>query len=77
MYRMIQSNGVFRTLVNEGPGLAIALAIAEFFYKFHSFLLECIAFLATWFLISFVFDRIAKRLVKQTPRVAPGDTGRP
>ena len=33
------------------PALLAALAIAELFYKFHSFLLEAIAFLATWALL--------------------------
>jgi hypothetical protein len=31
--------------------LAIAFVIAEQFYKFHSFTLETIAFLATWWLL--------------------------
>jgi hypothetical protein len=31
--------------------LAVAFVIAEQFYKFHSFTLETIAFLATWFVI--------------------------
>jgi hypothetical protein len=34
--------------------LVIAFAIASFFYKFGSFSLECLAFLATWFVIDFV-----------------------
>jgi hypothetical protein len=32
----------------EIPAFAVSLAIAELFYKFHSFSLECLAFLATW-----------------------------
>ena len=31
--------------------LAVAFVIAEQFYKFHSFTLETIAFLATWFVL--------------------------
>lgn len=38
----------------EFPPLAIALLIAERFYKFHSFTLECVAFLATWLAVSFL-----------------------
>ena len=30
-----------------------AFVIAELFYKFHSFSLECIAFLATWAVLSY------------------------
>jgi len=29
-----------------------SMVIAEFFYKFHSFTLECVAFLATWYALS-------------------------
>ena len=32
--------------------LAAALFLAEMFYKFHSFILEAVAFLATWYLLS-------------------------
>ena len=32
----------------------IAFAVAEFFFKFKSFALECLAFLAVWFVLSFV-----------------------
>lgn len=34
--------------------LAIAFGIAETFYKFHSFTLECAAFLVTWYGLSWV-----------------------
>lgn len=38
-----------RQLASEQlPALAGSWLIAEFFYKFHSFSLECLAFLATW-----------------------------
>ena len=39
-------------LVREGPGLLLSMVIAEMFYKFHSFTLECCAFLATWYALS-------------------------
>ena len=44
--------------VREGVVLLIAFVIAEFFYKFHSFTLETVAFLATWY----VFGGIAALL---------------
>jgi hypothetical protein len=31
-----------------------SLLLAEAFYKFHSFTLECLAFLSTWWLLSSV-----------------------
>jgi hypothetical protein len=39
------------------PG-AVAFAIAEFFYKFHSFALECLAFLVTWYVLSFAWSKL-------------------
>ena len=38
------------------PTGAAALVIAELFYKFHSFTLECVAFLATWFVLDVVLE---------------------
>ena len=35
----------------QGPALAGSIVLAELFYKFHSFTLECLAFLATWFVL--------------------------
>ena len=55
-----------RTLRRHGdlavrlPGLLLAFVIAEVFYKFHSFTLECGAFLATWLVIDLVIDRLAR-----------------
>lgn len=52
-----------KALVSEQlPTMAAAWLVAELVYKFHSFSLECAAFLATWF----VFDALlqaAKRAV--------------
>jgi hypothetical protein len=35
----------------HGPALAASMIIAELFYKFHSFTLECLAFLGTWYVL--------------------------
>ncbi len=35
-----------------GPTLVASLVIAELFYKFHSFILEAVAMLATWWLLT-------------------------
>lgn len=44
------------------PGLLLALLAAELFYKFHSFMLECGAFLVTWLVIDLVLDSMARYL---------------
>lgn len=38
-------------IVEVVPAFGISLLMAEFFYKFGSFAIECIAFLATWYFI--------------------------
>jgi len=38
----------------EAVPLLSAFAVAEFFFKFGSFALECVAFLAVWFAFSFL-----------------------
>jgi hypothetical protein len=39
----------------------VSFVIAEFFYKFHSFTLECAAFLATWFVLDAVLHLLTAR----------------
>lgn len=55
LLRNITSRDVF---ITETPSLFLSLLIAELFYKWHSFLLECIGFLVTWYFISLVFNMI-------------------
>ena len=54
MYTLLRSVPMRTLLATQAPALGIAFVIAELFYKFHSFALECLAFLATWF----VFDAV-------------------
>ena len=56
MYSLIQVLGWKHLAVTEAPALGASLVLAELFYKFHSFTLECAAFLATWCAISYLFS---------------------
>ena len=51
MYTLLRTLPVRRLLVEQFPALAIAWLLAELFYKFKSFSLECAAFLFTWFVL--------------------------
>ncbi len=51
MYSLIRAVPVRRLVLEQMPILTASLVIAEVFYKFHSFLLETGAFLATWFVL--------------------------
>ena len=61
MYTLIRSISTRRLFLEQLPALTLSLAIAELFYKFHSFLLESIAFLFTWFVIDLFVVTIKKR----------------
>lgn len=52
MHSAIQKQGIKSFLVQEGPALAVAFLIADFFFKWGSFALECIGFLAVWYVLS-------------------------
>ena len=56
MFTLLRMLSVRRLLIEQLPSIAAAWLIAELFYKFHSFSLECAAFLATWFM----FDALLK-----------------
>jgi hypothetical protein len=53
VYSLINSIGVRRGLIQEAPAFIVAMILAEVFYKFHSFTLECLAFLAIWLVVSY------------------------
>ena len=55
------------TVVRFLPTGAVALVIAELFYKFHSFTLECVAFLATWLVLDLALETTLQ-LVGLRPR---------
>lgn len=52
MHTLIHRLGLVETVRTELPWLMASMIIAEFFFKFHSFTLECVAFLATWYALS-------------------------
>lgn len=55
MYTLVRSLPLKQFLVAQLPVIFVSLIIAELFYKFHSFTLETIAFLATWFVLDGLF----------------------
>lgn len=61
MYTLIRLLPFKRLAVEQMPALLLAGVIAEFFYKFHSFTLECIAFLVTWFVLDAAIQWFVRR----------------
>jgi hypothetical protein len=62
MYTLIKSVGFRTFLIHEAPYLVIAFLIASLFYKFGSFGVEALAFLATWAVLSAVGNWVMEML---------------
>lgn len=62
MYTLIRSIPFRNLLLEQAPAMGASLLIAELFYKFHSFTLETMAFLATWFVADGVI-KLMRRLL--------------
>jgi hypothetical protein len=66
MYTLFRVLPIKRIASEQAPALAIAWICAELFYKFHSFTLECAAFLATWFIADLCIQSLKRMFVRQT-----------
>ena len=62
MYTLFRLLPVKRLAYEQIPALTFAWIIAELFYKFHSFTLECAAFLATWFMLDALVQWVVRPL---------------
>lgn len=68
MYSLVRSLPVSQLLAEQLPVFAVSFVIAELFYKFHSFTLECAAFLATWFVLDAAVQLVRKGLAADASR---------
>ena len=71
MYSLISRLPASQLLLRHAPTLLGALAIAEMFYKWHSFLLEAGGFLLTWFVLDAAVSWVEKRLARRAPAAPP------
>ena len=63
MYTLVKAIPLRNLVLEQAPALGVSLVIAEMFYKFHSFTLETLAFLATWFVADGAIS-LVRRLLK-------------
>lgn len=61
MYELVRVVGFSAFLAREAPYLGASMLIAQLFYKFGSFTPELIAFLATWYLLSWAGSILFRR----------------
>jgi hypothetical protein len=54
MFSLIKDLGFRVAARQEAVPFVAAFAIAEFFFKFKSFTVECLGFLAVWFVLSYL-----------------------
>ena len=54
MFRLLSSISTGELFKRQLPVFMVSFVIAELFFKFHSFTLECGAFLATWYALDAV-----------------------
>lgn len=60
IYELVRQVGVTRFLAREAVPMSVSLILAELFYKFGSFTLEAVAFLATWYVLSAVTSAVIR-----------------
>ncbi|MCP5113607.1 MAG: hypothetical protein GY953_22470 [bacterium] len=68
MYTLTRTLSAKRFLMEQIPALGGALIVAEIFYKFHSFTLECLAFLGTWYAFDALVALIRRSVAGQQSR---------
>lgn len=64
MHSLLRSVPPRSLLLQAAPSGVAALVVAELFYKWHSFTLECAGFLATWYALDLALGG-ARRLAER------------
>ena len=62
MYELLRSSSRRQLYTRHAPGLLVSFVVAELFYKWGSFSLECLGFLATWFVLDLIFALVSGKL---------------
>ena len=65
MFELLRSSSLRHLLARQAPALVISLLVAEMFYKFGSFTLECLGFLATWFVLDAMLSLVARAFARR------------
>jgi hypothetical protein len=71
MYTLVRAIPLKQLLIEQVPALVLSIVIAELFYKFRSFTLEALAFLATWFVIDALFKVVTQIIEGQGHKNSP------
>ena len=61
MFTLAKLLSIRQLLAEQVPAITASFIIAEVFYMFHSFTLECLAFLATWSILDGLINLVKGR----------------
>jgi hypothetical protein len=64
MYSLIKSTGLRLVMEREFLPFVIALIIAQLYFKWGSFSLELVGFIAVWFVLGYVAELILRAIRK-------------
>jgi hypothetical protein len=68
LFRSASAGALLATL----PALMISFVIAELFFKWKSFALECLGFLALWFVLDVIFSAVRAVWLRRTGATPAG-----
>jgi len=77
MYQLIRSLSRQSLVLRQLPVFGASFALASLFYKFGSFALECLAFVATWFALDLGVQGVIWAAAKLRPSGQMLDDQRP
>lgn len=58
MYTLFRNSSLGALLTVQAPPLLISFVVASLFFKWKSFALECLGFLALWFVLDAAFTAV-------------------
>jgi hypothetical protein len=61
VFTLVKLLPIKQLLAEQVPAITASFVIAEVFYKFHSFTLECLAFLVTWSVLDGAINLVSRR----------------
>lgn len=67
MYMLLRNASMSVLLSTQAPAFLISFVIAELFFKWKSFALECLGFLALWFVLDAVFSTVRAAWLSRKP----------
>ena len=71
MYTMLRNASLGVLLSTQAPAFLIAFVTAELFFKWKSFALECLGFLALWFVLDAAFTGIRSLWLRRNETISP------